>query len=66
MPSGVVAKATESRSREENRTRALRRMRQSIALQIRTDLNIEKYRKLALVAKYQDDSNRLRVNKKNP
>ncbi|MDP6110931.1 MAG: peptide chain release factor-like protein [Planctomycetota bacterium] len=66
VPSGVVAKATESRSREENRTRALRRMRQSIALQIRTDLNVENYRKIKLVSKYQDVSNRLRVNKKNP
>jgi len=35
-PSGVVAHAEDSRSREENRKRALRRLRERIAFEIRT------------------------------
>ena len=66
QPTGMIAKATESRSREENRTRALTRLRRSIALKIRLELNLDHYEPPSLVTDYQDASNRFRVNKKNP
>jgi hypothetical protein len=39
--SGLVAQAEESRSPEENRTRALRRLRERIALELRTPFDLE-------------------------
>ncbi len=40
-PSGVVAHAEESRSLQENRTRALRRLRERIALELRLPFDLE-------------------------
>ena len=40
-PSGLIAQAEESRSLEENRTRALRRLRERIALELRTPFDLE-------------------------
>ena len=42
-PSGVSAEAHESRSQHENRARALRRLRHSIALQLRAPVTLEDY-----------------------
>lgn len=43
QPTGVTVKAAESRSQHENRAKAVRRMRQAIALEIRTPVNMETY-----------------------
>ena len=40
-PSGLVSQAEESRSPEENRRRALRRLRERIALELRAPLDLE-------------------------
>jgi len=40
-PSGVVSQAEESRSLAENRTRAVRRLRERIALTCRTPINLD-------------------------
>jgi hypothetical protein len=40
-PSGVVAQATESRSLEENRRRALRRLRLRLALELREPFDVD-------------------------
>jgi hypothetical protein len=40
-PSGIVAQAEESRSLEENRKRALRRLRERIALEVRAPFDLE-------------------------
>jgi hypothetical protein len=40
-PSGLVAQAEESRSLEENRTRAVRRLRERLALELRAPLDLE-------------------------
>ncbi|MDA0841689.1 MAG: peptide chain release factor-like protein [Planctomycetota bacterium] len=66
LPTGIIVKATESRSREENRTSALRHLRRTIALEIRRDLDLDHYKSPALTIGYQDASNRFRINKKNP
>lgn len=42
-PSGITVKAAESRSQHENKAKAVRRMRQAIALEIRTPMNMETY-----------------------
>jgi hypothetical protein len=45
----LIVTATESRSQHENRARALRRMRQAIALDLRGPLDRENYRPSAVV-----------------
>ena len=40
-PTGLVAQAEESRSLQENRTRALRRLRRRMALELRKPFNLE-------------------------
>src|SRR4030042_1895848 len=39
-PSGIVAQAEESRSPEENRTRAIRRLRERMALELRAPFDL--------------------------
>jgi hypothetical protein len=41
LPTGLIVIAEESRSQHENRARALRRLRQSLALQVREELPVE-------------------------
>jgi len=43
QPTGVVAKAVESRSQHENKARALKRLRLTIALIVRRSVDIEAY-----------------------
>ena len=43
QPTGLIVTAVESRSQHENRARALRRLRQAIALQVRRPLDPETY-----------------------
>ncbi len=40
-PSGLTAQAEESRSPQENRTRALRRLRERMALELRAPIDLE-------------------------
>ena len=42
-PSGLTAKAEESRSQHENKARALRRLRRTIALELRRAVNVEDF-----------------------
>jgi len=42
-PSGVSTEAVESRSQHENRSRALRRLRHALALQLRAPVSLEGY-----------------------
>jgi hypothetical protein len=43
-PTGLMATATESRSQHENRARALRRLRERIAVEVRRPIELEGYR----------------------
>ncbi len=43
-PTGQTVTATESRSQHENRARALKRLRESIALHVRRQVSLEEYR----------------------
>lgn len=61
-PSGLHATGTESRSQHENRARALRRLREAIALSARVPLPKE----IVWPENVQVPNGRLRVNEKNP
>ncbi len=60
-PTRLVALAVESRSQHENRARALKRLRQSIALQVRMPVDVERYEPGAVVAECLTVRSRLQV-----
>jgi hypothetical protein len=61
-PSGLIVTATESRSQHENKARALRRLREALALAARLPLPTE----ISWPASVQVVEKRLRVNRRNP
>src|SRR4030042_3366587 len=65
-PSGLVAQAEESRSPEENRTRAIRRLRERIALELRTPFDLEAPPTIPELAAQLGPEGRLSVNPHNP
>lgn len=50
QPTGISALAEESRSQHENKARALKRLRQNIALHVRRTIDVENYRPSELLA----------------
>lgn len=42
-PTGVIAHATESRSQHENKARALRRLREKLALELRAPVDLDRF-----------------------
>lgn len=71
LPSGLIVIAEESRSQHENRARALRRLRQSLYLQIRNDwtkeeLTPERFARLADFHDARDAGGRLHLRVKDP
>lgn len=44
LPTGMIAKAEESRSQHENKARALKRLRQAIALHVRRPIDLDAYK----------------------
>lgn len=61
-PSGLVVNGTESRSQHENRARAVKRLREALALAVRVPLPDE----IRWPEKIQITKGRLRVNESNP
>ncbi len=66
LPSGVSVKAEESRSLAENRRKALRRLRERIALEVRAPLNLKRPTLPAELERYLGDGGSLAINERNP
>ncbi len=64
-PSGVSAQSEESRSLEENRTRALRRLRERIAIEVRSPFDLEAPGLPPELVAYRGQEGRLSVNQRN-
>ena len=65
-PSGVVAHAEESRSLQENRTRALRRLRERIALELRAPFDLASPKLAPEFLAQRGPKGALAVNRRNP
>ncbi len=65
-PSGLAAQAEESRSPEENRTRALRRLRERMALELRTPFDLEAPALPPELLAQRGPNGSLSVNRRNP
>ncbi len=65
-PSGVVAHAEESRSLQENRTRALRRLRERIALELRAPFDLASPKLPPEFLAQRGPKGALAVNRRNP
>jgi hypothetical protein len=63
-PTGVAATAQESRSQAENRRRALRRLREAVALRVRTPVALESFRRPEELVRGVDGAGRLRLNER--
>ena len=50
QPTGMISKGEESRSQHENKARALKRLRQAIALHVRRTVNADTYAKSEMLA----------------
>jgi hypothetical protein len=61
QPSGLIVVGTESRSQHENKARALRRLRQAIALNCRTKIEAEVFTPPAVVESCRTRQGRLEV-----
>lgn len=64
-PTGLMVTATEDRSQHVNRKRALRRIRDAIALFVRTGIDPESYEPSEILRPYIDRKGRLGINRKN-
>jgi hypothetical protein len=64
-PSGLTAQAEESRYLEENRTRALRRLREGMALELRTPFDLEAPPQVPELSAQRGPKGRLSVNPRN-
>ena len=65
-PSGLSAHAEESRSTQENRARALRRLRERIAIELRQPFDLAAPVVPPEVAAQRGEGGRLAINRKNP
>jgi hypothetical protein len=63
-PTGLIAKAEESRSQHENKARALKRLRRSIALHVRRYVACETYEPSELLRSCISRANKLSVGRK--
>ena len=65
-PTGVTAIAEDSRSQLENRPRALRRLREAIALRVRSPIELGQFQLPAELVAALREGGRLRMNEQNP
>lgn len=65
LPTGLDARSEEDRSQHVNRAKAMRRLRTTIALKLRSPMVLGEYEPTATVRAYIDRGGRLRVNAKN-
>jgi transcriptional regulator with AAA-type ATPase domain len=65
-PTGLMAQAEESRSLEENRTRAIRRLRERMALELRAPLDLEAPPLVPEFVRQLGPKGSLSVNRRNP
>ncbi len=65
LPTGLDARSEEDRSQHVNRAKAIRRLRTTIALRLRSPLAPDGYQPTAKLRSYIDGAGRLRVNGKN-
>lgn len=65
QPTGLIVTATEERSQHVNKKRAIRRLRDAIALNIRREVDLESYSPSELIATYTDRAGRIAINCKN-
>ncbi len=65
-PTGLSVTATEDRSQHVNRRRALRRLREAIALNVRTDLDPGRYTLSPLLTENLGQQGRLAVGRRDP
>ena len=65
LPTGLDARSEEDRSQHVNRAKAMRRLRTTIALKLRTSAVLDDYEPTARLRSYIDGAGRLRVNAKN-
>ena len=66
IPTGLMAQAEESRSLEENRLRALRRLRERIAHEVRSFFDLDKPDLPAEFVAYRTAKGALSINQENP
>lgn len=66
VPTGATAIAEESRSQAENRRRALRRLREAIALRVRTPIAPERFTRPTQLVSSIDGAGRLHTNPRDP
>ena len=64
QPTGVIAKAEESRSQHDNKARALKRLRRDIALHVRRFVDREHYEPSELLRSCISKANKLSVGRK--
>ena len=60
-PTGLIVTAADNRSQPVNKVREIRRLREAIALQVRTDLDLEAYRPSALLSECITADGQIRV-----
>ncbi len=65
-PTGLMAIGVEDRSQHVNKARALRRLRATIALSVRSAIEPGEYRRSELLGRYTTATGRLRVALRNP
>ncbi len=65
-PAGIVAQAEESRSLEENRRRAVRRLRRRMAIEVRAPFDLESPSLPSEFAGYVTEEGRLPISDRNP
>ncbi len=66
LPTDVAAVATESRVQQENRRLALRRLREAIAVRVRTPIDLQRFSPPAAFASAVHASGRIRLREDNP
>ena len=65
-PTGLAASATEDRSQHVNRIRATRRLRETIALSIRTEIDLDRYVPSPLLEECVGNDGRFKVGRRDP
>lgn len=65
LPTGLDARSEEDRSQHVNKAKAMRRLRTTIALRLRSPAVLDGYEPTAKLRSYIDGAGRLRVNAKN-
>lgn len=65
-PTGLSSQAVEDRSQHSNKRRAVRRLRETLALMVRGNVARDTFHRSALVEGYVNERGQLRINPRNP